>query len=563
MKSAQTGGTEAAINFIGYGIHVCPAPIMLVEPNDDMVKKVSKFRIDPFVEMCPELKRRVSEKKSRDSSNTVNQKSFFGGVLFLSGANSSAGLRSVPVRFLIMDEVDAYPPNLDKEGSPVDLAIARTSTFPNKKIFIISTPTNTGDSVIEQEFNDTDQNYYYVPCPNCGEKQRLIWEQLKWDEGKPETVLYFCIHCGVGIEEYHKETMLIQGEWRPMAPESANHETIGFHINSLYAPFGLLSWREIVSEFLKAKSNPYKFQVFINTKLGETWKVRGEAPPYKNLYNRRENYPLNVVPDDVCFLTCGVDTQDNRLELEIVGWCADKRSYSIDYRVFEGDPANTEVWNKLSGVISESWLRSDGMEFYIRMMVIDSGGHKTSHVYDFCNRFSPNRVRAIKGMDNLSMPFSSPKQTNITKSGKRIGKKGVWGVGVSFLKSELYSYLRLEKDSEDNPPPGYCHFPEYPEYYFRGLTAEELVSKIVKGYTRYEWKKIYERNEPLDCRIYARAAAAMEGLDRLSMEQIQTMVRAPLSKSAIKQESSGQELSSTSEIQPKDEYRPVRTIWNR
>ncbi|MDR2805834.1 MAG: phage terminase large subunit family protein [Dysgonamonadaceae bacterium] len=525
MKSAQTGGSEAAINFIGYVIHINPAPIMMVQPNEDMYRKVSKGRIDPLIEMCPELKNRVSEKKSRDSSNTVNQKNFSGGVLYLTGANSAAGLRSVPVRFLILDEVDSYSSNLNNEGSPIELAIARTETFSNKKIFIISTPTIAGMSAIESEFAETDQHYYHVPCPHCGEKQRLIWEQLQWEDGRPETVRYYCIHCGTGIEEIHKEEMLTQGEWRPEKPELSNPDVIGFHINALYSPVGLgSSWKELAGLFLKVQKNQDKLRTFINTKLGETWVEQGEAPPYKNLYNRRENYSLNVIPDDVCFLTCGVDTQDNRLELEIVGWCADKRSYSIDYRVFEGDPAKAEVWNKLSGVVNECWQRSDGEEFYIRMMAIDSGGHKTSHVYDFCKRFSPNRVRAIKGMDNLNMPFSSPKQTNITKSGKKIGKKGVWGVGVSFLKSELYSYLRLEKDSEGNPPPGYCHFPEYPEHYFRGLTAEELVSKIVKGYTRYEWKKVYERNEPLDCRIYARAAAAMEGFDRMSKEQIQAMV---------------------------------------
>ena len=553
MKSAQCGGTEAAVNFVGYAIHINPAPIMLVEPKEDMMKKVSKFRIDPTIEMCPELKKRVAEKKSRDSSNTVNQKSFPGGVLFLTGANSATSLRSVPVRFLILDEVDGYPPDLDGEGSPIDLAIARTQMFPNKKIFIVSTPTKTSNSAIEREFLATDQNYFYVPCPHCGEMQRLVWQQLIWDEGKPETALYFCIHCGVGIEERYKEEFLVKGEWRPEHPELSDPDTIGFHINALYAPFGMYSWKEMAIEFIKAQGNQEKLKTFVNTKLGETWEERGEAPPYKNLYNRRENYPMNVVPDDVCFLTCGVDTQDDRLELEIVGWCADKRSYSIDYRVLEGNTAKPDVWNQLAEIVDERFYRSDGVEYAIQKMAIDSGGHNTTHVYSFCRRYYASRVIPIKGMDHMKVAIAQPKKTRSNK----VGSIGVWGVGVSFLKLELYAHLRLEKDSDDIPPPWYCHFPEYPEHYFRGLTAEELVTKKTKqGYEKQEWVKIYSRNEQLDCRVYARAAASAVGLDKKTPEQLRAMVARPIPK----QKSKPNEENLSPNVEEKKRRKP--SIWD-
>jgi phage terminase large subunit GpA-like protein len=358
--------------------------------------------------------------------------------------------------------------------------------------------------------------------------QRLVFEQLQWDEGKPETAKYFCIYCGVGIEERHKTEIFSQGEWRPMNPELSNTETIGFHISALYSPFGWYSWKDIASNFLKAKKNPNELIAFVNTVLGETWAEKGEAPPFMNLYNRRENYPLNVVPDDVCFLTCGADVQDDRIELEIVGWCPDKRSYSIDYRVLKGNPAGTEVWQKLAEVVDERFLRSDGVEFPIRLMAVDSGGHCTTNVYNFCRRFNGNRVIPIKGQDGLGMAISYSKQTDVTKSGKRYGKVRLWMVGVSFLKAEFYAILCLEKDSEGNPPPNYCHFPEYPEHYFRGLVSEEQVQKVNKmGHRKFEWKKVYERNEPLDCRIYARAAAVLEGLEKFSEKQLRAMI-APL-----------------------------------
>lgn len=519
MKAAQVGATEAANNFIGYVIHICPAPTMMVQPTDGTVKRMSKGRIDPFIEACPELKSRISENKSRDGKNTITQKNFPGGLFVLAGANSPASLRSVPIRNLILDEVDAYPHDLEGEGAPIELAIARTRTFPNKKIFIISTPTISGMSVIEQEFDETDQNYFHVPCPHCGGFQKLIFSQLKWDEGKPRTARYVCVHCGKAIEERHKVEMFAHGEWVSESPERVSIETIGFHLNGLYSPYGWLSWSEIADQFIKAKNNPHKLKVFVNTVLGESWAEKGEAPPYKNLFNRREDYKLNEVPTDVCFLTSGVDVQRDRLELEIVGWCADKRSYSIDFRVLEGDTAGVSVWDKLADVVNERFIRTDGMELPIKLVSVDSG-FNTTHVYDFCRRFDASRVIPIKGQDNLGMAFAPPKTVDITKAGKRVGKLRQYNVGVSFLKSELYACLRLERDDAGTPPPNYCHFPQYDEHYFRGLTAEEQVKRVLRGYQRFEWVKKYERNEPLDCRVYARAAAVVLGLDRLSPDKL-------------------------------------------
>ena len=530
MKGAQVGATEAANNFVGYAMHLNPSPILMVEPTIDMVKKLSKTRLDPMINMCPELKCLVSEKKSRDSNNTMTEKMFPGGVLILSGANSSANLRSQPVRFLILDEIDDYPADLNKQGSPIELARVRTSNFQNSKVFILSTPTVSGFSAIENEFELTDKNYYHVPCPHCGCKQTLIWSQLKWDEHKPETASYCCIHCGTLIDERYKTQMFeeksssnINGaEWIPSDPEKSNRESIGFHINSLYAPLGWKSWKDLAADFIIATKDPIKLKGFINTRLGETWAERGEAPAFKNIYNRRENYQISTIPGDVAFLTCGVDVQKDRIELEIVGWCKGKRSYSIDYRVLEGDTTQPAVWTKLGAIVDERWTRPDGSEMTIRMMAVDSG-FNTTHVYDFCRRFT-SRVIPIKGQDNLREAYAPPKPVDVTRAGKRIGKVRVWPVGSSFLKEELYSWLRLEKDENDVPPPCYCHFPEYGEHFFRSITAEDFVSRVNKrGYMHTEWVKKFDRNEALDCRIYARAAAAMVGLDRMKDEHFDAL----------------------------------------
>jgi phage terminase large subunit GpA-like protein len=368
----------------------------------------------------------------------------------------------------------------------------------------------------------TDQNYYHVPCPHCGEKQKLVFEQLHWDEGKPETAQYVCIHCGSLIDERYKTEMFLQGEWVPDCPEKSNDDTIGFHISSLYSPYGHMSWADIAKDFLASKDNQEDFKTFVNTVLGETWVERGEAPEYKNLYNRREDYRLNVVPDDVCFLVAGCDVQKDRLEIEIVGYCSDKRSYSIDYRIIEGDTALVATWDKLARIIEEFFPRANGgLEMPLRLMAVDSG-YNTTHVYDFCRRYGYDRVVPVKGKDGLGMPVGMPQKVDDTRSGKKVGSVRLWSVGSSFLKSELYSWLRLEKE-EGKAPPCYCHFPQYDEIYFKGLTAEERVRKVIRGYTQYIWVKNFDRNEPLDCRNYARAAASIVGLDKLRPEQLEAM----------------------------------------
>ncbi len=558
MKGAQVGATEAASNFIGYAMHVAPAPIMMVQPTEDMVKKISRGRIDTLIAACPELAARVAMRKSKSGENTITQKWFQGGQLYLAGANSAAGLRSVPVRYLILDEVDAYPDDLDGEGSPIELAIARTRTFAMCKIFIISTPTTTGVSAIEREFLETDQHYYHVPCPHCGEYQKLSMENLKWKDYDVNSVLYHCQYCGAGIDESRKTEMLAQGKWLASKPELSSNEAIGFHLSSLYSPYGWHSWRQIAMDFIKCKENPNRLKTFVNTTLGETWKERGEAPPYKNLYNRRETYQMGSVCNSVVMLTAGVDVQKDRLEMEVVGWCADKSSYSIEYMVLEGDTALPKVWDDLSNVLERRYIRHDGVEMPIVVMAVDTG-YNTSHVYDFCRRFRGNRVIPIKGVDNMQAAYSPPRSVDINRTGRRIGKLRQWNVGVSFLKAELYSWLALERDENGVAPPCYCHFPQYSEGYFRGLTAEEHVRRMVRGYPRYQWEKTYDRNEPLDCRVYARAAAAIAGLDRIPANRMARAGSVSPSVAARHVSDTAQDLYATNSRVRKE--RKASTFW--
>lgn len=521
MKGTQVGGTECGNNWTGYVIDHVPGPMMWVLPRVEDAKRNSKIRLAPLIESSDRLRDKVRDARSRDSGNTLLQKEFPGGMLALTGANSGAGLRSMPVRYVFFDECDAYPGDVEGEGDPIDLAKKRTDTFAGKKkLLYVSTPTIEGRSKIEFLYNQSDQRKYYVPCPECGHMQWFQWDRFHWEKGKPETVYYSCENeeCGREIRNWEKTKMLAGGEWRATS-EAKDSKVIGYHLSGLYSPVGWLSWDDCVRQWEKAHypaRNIEKLKTFVNTVLGETWKDKGEAPEWEKLYKRRESYETNSVPNHVCFLTAGVDIQADRIEIEIVGWGRNKRSWSIDYRIFEGDTTklDSECWIELQSTLGEVWTKENGAELEIKRMGVDSGWN-TSNVYSWVRKFPITKVFALKGKDTQDVILNQGSLVDIKKGRRRLrNATKVFTVGVSTLKQELYGWLKQEAPEPGEPEPyGYCHFPEYNEEHFKRLTSETLETKWVKGRKKYEWVAD-GRNEQLDCRVYARAAASFFGMDR-------------------------------------------------
>lgn len=518
-KASQIGGTETGYNWLGYVIDHAPAPFMLVMPTVDTARKISRQRIEPLIEACPVLNQKVSSQKSRESSNTMLMKDFPGGTLVIAGANSAAGLKSMPAKFLMLDEVDEYPLDVEGQGDPISLVMARSRTFSRRKAFLASTPTIDGISKIDDEFEISDKRFYFVPCPHCEHKQKLEFKNLQWTEGKPDTVLYYCEKCGTGIEERYKTKMLKEGEW----VKTAESKTVGFHLSSLYSPIGWFSWADIAKTYEEAKNEFEKFRktekmkAFQNTILGETYAEVGESPEWKHLYLRREQYKIGTVPPKVKFLTGGVDVQKDRLELQVVGWGDKKESWSIDYQVFMGDTASDKPWTELGEYLNKifPFENDETSGLPIKMTAVDSG-FNTQHVYNFCRTFTSNKVIPIKGVDSLSVIIAQPRAVDVKTTGKTI-RRGikVFSIGVSMLKSELYGWLKLQQPINEETPTGYCHFPQYDEEHFQQLTAEKLhIKKNRRGFAQTEWVKHRERNEALDTRIYCRAAASLVGLDR-------------------------------------------------
>lgn len=512
MTSSQIGKTEILNNIIGYFTHQDPSPILMIQPTLDMAETWSKDRLAPMIRDTDALTSLFKDPKSRDSDNTLLHKKFAGGHITMAGANSPASLASRPIRIVLLDEEDRYPVSAGTEGDPGSLAHKRTTTFWNRLLVSASTPTVEGESKIEARFQQSDQRHFYVPCPECGAFQVLGWAQIKFEKRQPETTHYECEHCKAKLQESDKIWMLAHGEWRA---EAELHGIAGFHISELYSPW--VRWSEMVAGFLKAKRLPETLKVWVNTSLGETWKDKTEGVDPSGLLKRKENWG-RVAPEGVVAITAGVDVQDDRLEAEVIGWGVSQESWSLQYHVLHGDPAQSKVWDDLDTVLQQTIQSSDGRTLSIACACVDSGGHQTQRVYEYCKAREHNRVFAIKGASQIGKPLVS----KFSKNNKLRVK--LFTIGTDTAKQMIYSRLKIHQ-----PGPGYCHFPaDYPEEYFKQLTAERIQTKFVNGHPTRVWVMPKgRRNEALDCRVYGMAALHIlnPNLDALATEQERDRLR--------------------------------------
>lgn len=494
MSSAQIGKTEIINNVIGYYIHLDPSPILLLQPTLEMAEAWSKDRFAPMLRDTKVLQGLVKDPRSRDSGNTLLHKRFTGGHITMAGANSPASLASRPIRLVLCDEVDRYPASAGTEGDPVSLAKKRTTTFWNRKLLLTSTPTIKGASRIESAFEQSDQRRFYVPCPHCGESQTLKWLQVKWESGedghKPETACYICEHNGCIITDGDKQKMLKHGKW---VAEAAFTGIAGFHINELYSPW--VSFAQMVTEFLRAKKLPETLKTWVNTSLGETWEEAGEVIEADFLLKRKESWGTEA-PEPVLLVTAGVDVQGDRLEIEVKGWGIGEESWSLDYRIFYGDPAQAMVWQELDRFLLKPIKSQLGIMLSIACTCIDSGGHHTQAVYQFCAGREVRGVFAIKGINQTAKPLvGRPSKNNRYKM-------RLYPIGTDTAKEVIFSRLKITELGA-----GYYHFPlERDKEYFLQLTAEKQITSFNKGVAKREWIKIRARNEVLDCNVYALAA---------------------------------------------------------
>jgi phage terminase large subunit GpA-like protein len=523
MWAAQMGKTDCAIlNLIGYYMHYDPCPIMILQPTVAMAETVSKNRLSPMLRDTPVLAE-ITQDKSRNGNNTIQEKQFPGGYVVLQGANSPAALASRPIRILAADEIDRYPPSAGKEGDPLALAEKRTTAFWNAKEVVTSTPTIKGQSRIETEYEHSTQEVWNVPCPCCGKLQPLTWEKIKFDEEgfRNETnmeVFHECEFCGVVSTEQEWRNCFKDGKYIATYPR---RKTRGFYVNALAATFGD-GWKKIVSDFLIAvdESKAGNVELLItwtNTVMAQTWDDQGEKLEDEDLLERLEEYDAEV-PEGVIALTAGVDTQDDRFEYEIVGWGIGAESWGIYKGEIYGNMKEPEVWQKLDEILGKTFEKADGTMLKIAAACIDSGGHYTNEVYRFTKAREQRNIHAIKGKGGADVPYiQNPTRTNRVKA-------LLYTLGVDTGKCFVYDRLKVAE-----PGRGFCHFPAgdrgYDENYFKGLTAEKRIVTYKKGRATTAWvlkNKSFRRNEPLDMRNYAQAAMEIAGLHLNGPEETKT-----------------------------------------
>lgn len=490
MFGAQLGKSEVGMNWIGYVMDHAPAPMLAVMPTLEVRKRWVRQRLDPMLDETPALNRLFGGgKRSRDAAHAEDMKDFPGGMLIIGGANSAASLASMPIRYVLCDEVDRYPWEVGQEGDPLGLIDERTKTFPRRKVLLVSTPTTQGLSRIDDEYNKSDQREYHVPCPECDELQVLRWRQPDGSYGlvhSPATgaVRYACVHCGALIDEHHKPRMLERGVWIARHPERA---TRGYHLNGLYSPIGLgFSWTELWRKWQDAHGDTATLRRFINTTLAEVWEERGDSVDDLALLARVEAYPGTL---RLRAITAWTDVQKDRLETTLVGWGDGEEAWVLEHVIHPGDTAAGDVWADLDVFHTQAGVTLAGID----------AGYNTSMVYDYCEK--RRWCVPTKGVSGLGRPLIEDERRRRQRLRRQRlkGAASVEPLGVDQGKALVYSRLRLME-----PGAGYIHFPtsaDFDDEYFAQLGAEKLVTRMRRGRPRQEWVQTRARNEALDCLV--------------------------------------------------------------
>jgi phage terminase large subunit GpA-like protein len=535
MKGHQIGFTTAAENVTCYWMDEHPASIQFMSATEDLLKDWVNLRLEPAIDSLDFRSKIVSQSgnaRSRKTGDKATLKEFPGGFLVLASAQSPGKQRSKPIMILIRDEIDGAPRELTTgEGNWLQVSEARTSGYgTRKKILDFSTPIQVAESEIYPAYLDGDQRKYFVPCPHCGAFQELVWESeedgstagMKWDlneEGQVLNVWYECAHCQGKVHNHNKSEMLKEGYWQATAV-SSSATLRSYQISSLYAPVGMLSWKDVVEKYLEAQKHPDGMRSFKTLYLGLPFEETGNRPKVEDVVGLRGKYRSGEVPDGVLFVTLAVDVQEGsahdpskppRLELEICGHGIGYRTWSLGYRRLVGavaDP-NEGAWQLLDDMWRDGSLelkRADGRVFFPVVAFIDSGTIPDT-VYEYCQGMA--NTFPVKGFNELSKR-ANEKGDEKTKSNfvryreTRINDETkIITISTNYYKNIVYRCLQKKRRDTGAQPPGFSDFPmDYPRKYFEMLTAEERRSDG-------SFHASGRANEALDCRVYNLCAAEL------------------------------------------------------
>lgn len=544
-KGAQLAFSECGVNLFGLVAHQAPAPMVILLPTQEEANKYNTFKLDPTIRDTPELKRRVAEQRSRkEKGSTTKLKKFPGGYAQLSFASTSSALQMISAKYLIYEECSEYPDDAGGRGHPIDQARSRSDAWAEeRKEYFCSTPGTKGRCRVTQEYDSCAVRLrLYVRCPHCGWHTTYAFDRLHYNRKRPFQAWVECANpsCKGRIEHHHKKAAYADFAyaWVPLAdedgvlyedaldpettalarfdpwsPQGLACDSVGFAASQLYSPFK--SFDDVADQLIQADEDPKKAKAVCQQVKGEPFDEGGAAPPWQDLLLRRERYEPGRLPAGAYMLTGGADVQGDRIEAEVVAWGPRGQTWSVDYRVFLGNTTQPQVWKELDEWVQTTYADVKGRRWPMDLIAIDNG-YRTKEVNQWVARH-PGRAMVIKGDSGATDAPYVRKGSKLftTVSGRKVGLDQ-WIAGTYPLTRDTYDYLSLVRGEDGEFPACYCHFPEnyvtrpVDEAHFKQLVAEEL--KIRKDGSRYFECPNGVRNEVLDCRKYATAAAYRLGI---------------------------------------------------
>lgn len=553
MKGVQLCVTTALLeNGVLYNIaEVKTSPVLFATATLDL----ARTRLEGFI--IPMLQQsklghliQSSDDQSRQKTGKTKSRIEFigGGRMDLIGANSTAGMRSLPIRFLYRDEIDDWEDT--KDGDSIDLTTARTKTFEdNRKIIDISTPRIKGTSKVEKQFLRGDQRHFFIKCLGCGHQQTLSAHRRDpeiglygWRHTNPDTgevtgfvwdtdenglvvlgsVRWLCHYCGHAHTNDDKTRMLAQGEWHPTTTPQAPYIR-SYHLSAFYSPVGMQTWESCVRDFLEAwdvqqneVKDQEKLQVFYNNVLGETYEIRGEKLTTQQVSkHRRSVYRSGEIPNrfaklhtgsPVLFASCTVDVHKTNLAVARWGYCRDTRLFILDYQRFEGEVENPEdaaTWGRLEDAIGHTYKSDDGKNYGIELALIDAG-YLPDQVQTFCARMGPGvypivgRGRTQAGGEKHFKETSTATNTSFV-------------IGVDLYKDRWGSALRRSWSGDGIQPSPFLNAPaDLTDKQLKELTVEKRLAfkrQTTGEILYYSWHRPNGvDNELWDLLVYANAA---------------------------------------------------------
>ncbi|KWH57874.1 phage terminase large subunit family protein [Burkholderia cepacia] len=503
QKGHQLGGSALGENFIGRSITTAAGNVLAVFATKDDAEKWEMDRFEAMRASTPALRKRVKDANRKGSANTKLRKRFPGGIMNLVSATRAGRLKSTTVRYVLLEEVDEYELNVDGQGNPIELAINRTSNYGRRaKIFANSTPTIKRRSQIERLYERGDQRRYFVPCPECGTTQFFEWKNFRRVDDEARTVLCYCQAkgCGVGSPEHAWKAGYDRSYWMPTAP--GDGKTASFHLSALYAPLGWRPWSDLMDDWDAGEHDVEKRIAFTNNALAECWEDKSAEVKWEAIKRRAEPYALRTIPTGCLMLTAAVDTQDDRLEMEISGWGRGMRNWTIDHIVIRGDPATPEPWLAVDRVLDTPLTNSFNVSMRIEVCAVDTGGHRTQDAYDYCRTRTHRGVFAVKGASIRHRPIiGKPTDQDVKKDGRVLkGGVKVWPVGTDTAKDRIFGALAADEEREVSERRMRFSL-DLEDEYFEQLCAE------VYNPSKDRWDRLRKRNEALDMKVYNFACA--------------------------------------------------------